>query len=114
MARLEIANAEVYFRTVAELLASGEDDKRISRKVGCSRSEAKRLRQSFTATEIVEEDKLNTENLDAWLDSSEGQRAQKQWEGQHRQHLMGGIGQGQKGGISKPTPGKKQWNRQKV
>ena len=72
------------------------------------------LRQSFADAEIVEQDKLNAEKLDNWLDSPEGQRAQKQWEGQHRQQMMGSVGQGQKGGITRQTPGKKQWNRQKV
>ncbi|MFT5367575.1 MAG: hypothetical protein ACI8V2_002536 [Candidatus Latescibacterota bacterium] len=114
MAHLEIANAEVFYRTFAELLASGEEDKKIARKLGCPRGEAKRVRTSFATLEIVVQDTFNSEKLDGWMASPEGQRAQKQWEGQHRQQTMGGIGRSQKGGIAQQAVGKRQRTRQKV
>lgn len=115
MAHLDIANAEAFFSTFAELLASGEEDKKIARKLGCPRGEAKRLRSTFTELEIVSEDKYDAEKLNAWLASPAGQRAQKQWEGQHRQQSMGGgVGRGQKGGMAQQAAGKRQRTRQKV
>ena len=115
MAHLDIANAEAFFSTFAELLASGEEDKKIARKLSCARGEAKRLRSTFTELEIVVEDKFDAEKFNAWLASPAGQRAQKQWEGQHRQQAMGGgSGRGQKGGMAKQATGKRQRTRQKV
>lgn len=114
MAHLEIPNAEVFFQTFAELMAKGQEDKQIARKLSCSRGEVKRLRQTFSHLEIVVQDKFDAQKLNDWLHSQEGQRAQKQWEGQHRQNKMGGVGQNQKGGLNMPTAGKRQWNRQKV
>lgn len=114
MAHLDIPNAETFFRTLAELLASGEEDKKIARKLGCPRGEAKRLRQTLSDAKIVDQDKINAENLETWLSSPAGQRAQKQWEGQHRQQTMGGTSKGQKGGMAKQSIGKRQRTRQKV
>ena len=115
MAHLEIANAEAFFSTFAELLASGEEDKKIARKLGCPRGEAKRLRSTFKESEIVIDDKFDAEKLNAWLASPAGQRAQKQWEGQHRQQAMGGGAmRGQKGGMAQQAAGKRQRTRQKV
>jgi hypothetical protein len=114
MAHLDIANAEMFFRTFAELLSTGQEDKQIARKLGCPRGEVKRQRQSFAELEIVVEEKLNSENLENWIASAGGQRAQKQWDGQHRQQTMGGVSRSQKGGMARQSVGKKQWNRQKV
>ncbi|MGA1195045.1 MAG: hypothetical protein ACO36I_00960 [Candidatus Latescibacterota bacterium] len=114
MAHLDIPNAETFFRTFGELLASGQEDKQISRKLSCPRSEAKRLRQTFLDFEIVAQETFHPEKLDEWLASAAGQRAQKQWEGQHRQQTIGAVGRGPKGSLAKQAPGKKQWNRQKV
>jgi hypothetical protein len=114
LAHLDIPNAETFFRTFADLMTSGQDDKQIARKLSCPRAEAKRLRQAFSEFEVVVQDTLNSDKFSEWLASSQGQRAQKQWEGQHRQQTMGGVARGQKGHVTKQPPGKKQWNRQKV
>ena len=47
MAHLQIDDPETFFRTFADLLAAGEDDKHMARKLGCSRGESKRRRQAF-------------------------------------------------------------------
>ena len=114
MAHLDIPNAETFFSTLADLLASGEEDKKIARKLSCPRGEVKRLRHTFSEAEIVAQGKVNTDNLETWLDSPAGQRAVKQWEGQHRQQAMGGVGRGQKGGMAQQVAGKRQRTRQKV
>lgn len=114
MAHLDIPNAETFFRIFAEMLASGEEDKKIARKLGCPRGEAKRLRNAFSEAEIVSQDNFNADNLETWLASPAGQRAVKQWEGQNRQQAMGGAGRGQKGGMAQQVAGKRQRTRQKV
>ena len=72
MAHLQIDDAAVFYRTFADLLVAGEDDKHMARKLGCSRGEIKRRRQAFQKGGIVTERGVSKEKLDAWLASNEG------------------------------------------
>ena len=115
MAHLQIDDAETFFRTFADLLAAGEDDKHMARKLGCSRGESKRRRQAFQKGGIVTADGVSKEKLDAWLSSSDGQRAQRQWEGHHRrQQAMGATGTKPQKGFRRQPEVKRGWMRQKI
>lgn len=111
---VDINDAQTFFRTFAELLASGQDDKHVSRKLGCSRGEVKRRRQTFTELGIISAEAVAGEKLEAWLQSNEGRSAQHQWEVHHRrQQTMGATGTKPIKGIQKPEI-KRTWNRPKV
>ena len=115
MAHLQIDDAETFYRTFADLIAEGEDDKHIARKLGCSRGETKRRRQAFHKQSIVTDKGVSKKELDAWLASGEGQRTQRQWEGQHKkQQAMGVANSKQQKGFSKQADVKRGWSRQKV
>ncbi len=115
MAHLQIDDAETFYRTFADFLAAGEDDKHIARKLGCSRGEIKRRRQIFQKGGIVTEDGVSKEKLDAWLSSNDGQRTQRQWDGHHRrQQTMGATGTRPQKGFRKQPEVKRGWSRQKV
>lgn len=115
MAHLQIDNAETFYRTFADLIAEGEDDKHIARKLGCPRGEAKRKRQAFQKQGIITDKGVSKKELDDWLASSEGQRTQRQWEGQHKkQQAMGATNTRQQKGFSKQPDVKRGWSRQKV
>lgn len=88
MSSIIITDAETFFRTFADLLAAETEDKHIARKLGCSRGEVKRKRQAFTEIGIVTADQVDSEKLNTWLSSSEGKRAQHQWETHHRQQQI--------------------------
>ena len=114
MSHLEITDAEAFYRTIADLLASEMDDKHIARKLGSSRAEIKRRRQLFNYLEIVTKVGIASDKLDAWLASDEGQRAQRQWETHHRQQqAMGATGTKPQKGYRKPDV-KRTWLKQKV
>ncbi|MDP6037511.1 MAG: hypothetical protein QGG64_03100 [Candidatus Latescibacteria bacterium] len=115
MAHLQIDNAETFYRTFADLIADGEDDKHIARKLGCSRGEVKRQRQAFQKLSITTDKGVSKKELDAWLASIEGQRTQRQWEGQHKkQQAMGATNTKQQKGFTRQTDVKRGWSRQKV
>lgn len=115
MAHLQIDDAAVFYRTFADLLVAGEDDKHMARKLGCSRGEIKRRRQAFQKGGIVTERGVSKEKLDAWLASNEGQRLQHQWETHHRrQKALGATGTKPQKGFRKQPEVKRGWTRQKV
>ncbi len=103
MKHMEINDAETFYRTFADLLASGAEDKRIARKLGSSRGEIKRRRLLFTQEGIVTAESVDTEKLDAWLASNAGVRAQSQWDTHHRQQqAMGATGTKPQKGYKMP------------
>ncbi len=115
MAHLQIDDAETFYRTFADFLAAGEDDKLMARKLGCSRGEIRRRRQAFQKGGIVTENRVAKEKLDAWLSSSDGQRTQRQWEAHHRrQKAIGATGTKPQKGFRKQPEVKRGWTRQKV
>ena len=115
MAYLQIDDAETFYRTFADLLASGEDDKLIARKLGCSRGEIRRRRQAFQKEGIVTDTGVSKEKLDAWLASRDGQRTQRQWEAHHRRQMaMGVVGTKPQKGFRKQPEVKRGWSRQKI
>jgi len=115
MAHLQIDNAETFYRTFADLMAAGEDDKHLARKLGCSRGETKRRRLAFQKQGIVTDKGVSAETLDAWLASKEGQRSQTQWDAINRRQKTASVaGNAQQKGLSKQAEVKRGWSRQKV
>ena len=114
MATEEITDAVSHFKTLLDLLAEGQDDKHIARKLGCSQGEVKRRRASFARKGILKEDgKGDKGRLNAWLESKEGQSATRQWETHHqaKQQRENTPGFQQKG-FHQPDI-KRTWLRQK-
>ncbi len=115
MAHLQIDDSEMFYRIFADLLAAGEDDKHMARKLGCSRGEIRRRRQAFQKAGIVTKEGVSKEKLDAWLASNDGQRTQRQWEAHHkRQKSLGATGTKPQKGFRKQPEVKRGWTRQKV
>lgn len=115
MTTLNITDAQTFYRAFADLLISDMDDKHIARKLGCSRGEVKRRRESFAEQGIIANGQIDGEKLDAWLASKEGLRAQQQWDTHHQQQQkMGATGtKPVKGTPQKPSI-KRGWLRPKV
>ena len=115
MAHLQIDDAETFYRTFADLMAEGEDDKHIARKLGCSRGETKRRRLAFQKQGIVTNNGVSTETLDTWLTSKEGQRAQAQWDSLSRRQKTASVaGTAAQKSMGKQADVKRGWSRQKV
>jgi hypothetical protein len=109
-----ITDAETFYRTFVELLSSEADDKHIARKLGCSRGEVKRRRQAFADLGIVTAGQVDGEKLNAWLASSDGTRAQHQWETHHRQQQIINDNHSKSlKGVQRPSL-KRSYNRPKV